>query len=227
MSPFEQFRGEGPIPGHVHRGDPLRDPAGYRAGPELANAVNVALALNMPLLVTGEPGTGKTQLAFRIAAELGLGAVLRFDTKSSAQAHELFYHFDTVRQFAQSQLNALRQQEMPAPAGFLRLNALGQAIVRTLPPAEVMARLGPGFAAAQGDGQGGGDGDGEGAGSGGGDASAAQPQRSLVLIDEIDKAPRDFPNDLLNQIEDMAFAIPELGVQFRAPRRRRRGCRWC
>jgi MoxR-like ATPase len=196
---FEQFKGEGPIPGHQHGGDPLRDPAGYRAGPELANAVNVALALNMPLLVTGEPGTGKTQLAFRIAAELGLGAVLRFDTKSSAQAHELFYHFDTVRQFGQSQLQALRQQEMPAPASFLRLNALGEAIVRTLPRHQVLAQLGPGFVPASDE--------------------AAAPQRTLVLIDEIDKAPRDFPNDLLNQIENMGFAIPELGLQFQAPRR--------
>ncbi len=192
---FEQFRGRGPIerdPG-APAPDALKDPAGYIAGTELTRAVNVALALRMPLLVTGDPGTGKTQLAYRMAAELQLGPVLRFDTKSSSQAGDLFYQFDSVRQFTQSQLKAAAGASLPAPTDFIRWQAMGLAILRAQAPADAaLATLGaahPGHAAAT---------------------------RSLVLIDEIDKAPRDFPNDLLNQIENREFQVPELGAQFRA-----------
>ena len=195
---FERFRGRGPIPSAdnnplITQSDSLRDPRGYRAGSDLANAVNVALALQMPLVVTGEPGTGKTQLAYRLAAELGKTEVLRFDTKSSSQANELFYQFDSIRQFAQSQLNAAAGQPLPAAREFVRIAAMGQAILRTLDPAEVADKLGP-------------------------VARPWQPTSSVVMIDEIDKAPRDFPNDLLNQIENREFSIPELGCSFRADR---------
>ncbi|HEY7641127.1 MAG TPA: MoxR family ATPase [Steroidobacteraceae bacterium] len=196
---FERFRGRGPIPSAdnnplITGADALRDPRGYRAGPELANAVNVALALQMPLVVTGEPGTGKTQLAYRLAAELGKTEVLRFDTKSSSLANELFYQFDSIRQFSQSQLNAAAQKPLPEAREFLRINAMGQAILRTLDPAKVTDKLGP-------------------------VVRHTEPVSSVVMIDEIDKAPRDFPNDLLNQIENLEFTIPELGASFRADRK--------
>lgn len=189
--PLGQFVGRGAIPGAAAPSDPLKDPAGYRAGDDLVRAVNVALALRMPLLVTGDPGTGKTQLAYRMAAELGLGPVLRFDTKSASQAQDLFYQFDSVRQFAQAQLDASAGRVMAAPQDFVRWQALGQAILRTLDPDALAAQLGAAHR----------------------HAAAVQ---SLVLIDEIDKAPRDFPNDLLNQIENREFHLPELGAHFQA-----------
>ena len=192
---FQRFQGRGPItrPPGAPVPDPLKDPAGYIAGAALVSAVNVALALRMPLLVTGDPGTGKTQLAYRMAAELGLGDVLRFDTKSSSLATDLFYQFDTVHQFTKSQLNALKKEDLPPPQDFLRWQAMGRAILQTLDPTDArLQRLGtahPGHRAAG---------------------------QALVLIDEIDKAPRDFPNDLLNQIENREFRIAELDLQFKA-----------
>lgn len=187
---FQQFKGRGPIAGWAPRGGrgglgALTDPEGYEAGEPLAQAVNVALALGMPLLLTGEPGTGKTQLAYRLAAERGLGEVLRFDTKSSSQANDLFFTFDSMRYFARSQVNAAQAADPPPAREFVRYESLGEAILRTRPFDEVADLLPPGF-------------------------ERYEPCRSLVLIDEIDKAPRDFPNDLLNQIENLEFSIPEL-----------------
>jgi MoxR-like ATPase len=158
-----------------------REAAAYIADEGLTNAVNVALILGQPLLLTGEPGTGKTQLAYSVGRELGYD-VLKFETKSTSVARDLFYTYDTLRRFHDAHLRRERES-----AEYVTYNALGIAILKTRERDEYEAWLPPGF-------------------------KHTGPRRSIVLLDEIDKAPRDFPNDLLNEIEGMYFKIPELGM---------------
>lgn len=161
-------------------------PDAYDAEPGLADAVNSALLLAQPLLVSGEPGTGKTQLAEKMALELGL-PLCKFETRSTSVAQDLFYHFDHVARFqtAQSDTNKAALD----PLNFIEFGALGRAIVESLPTAEA-ATLFP--AGRLPDWYGG-------------------PRRAIVLIDEIDKAPSDFPNDALNEVERHYFRIREVG----------------
>jgi MoxR-like ATPase len=153
----------------------------YIADERLVDAVNVALILSQPLLLTGEPGTGKTLLAYSVGRELGLD-VLKFETKSTSAARDLFYTYDTLRRFHDAQLTQRREG-----SEYITYNALGIAILRTHDADEVAPSLPSTFA------------------HGG-------RRRSIVIIDEIDKAPRDFPNDLLNEIDGMYFKVPELGM---------------
>ena len=81
-------------------------PAGYIADPGLVDAVNTALVLGRPLLLTGRPGTGKSELAERVAWEFGLGAVLRFEAQSLTEAQDLFYRFDLFMKYDRLQLLA-------------------------------------------------------------------------------------------------------------------------
>src|SRR5438128_1402807 len=74
-------------------------PDGYLADLGLVDAVNVALLLGQPLLLTGEPGTGKTQLAYSLAWELGLDEPLKFETKSTSTASDLFYTYNALGHF--------------------------------------------------------------------------------------------------------------------------------
>jgi MoxR-like ATPase len=162
---------------------PVRDdPGGYIADAGLIAAANVALRLGQPLLLTGEAGTGKTRFASSLAAELGLGNELRFFTKSTSTASDLFYTFDTLGRFHDAQLE--RDGNV---LDYVTYGALGKAILFSLEPSDVLDKkwIKPKDA-------------------------HQRRRRSVVLIDEIDKAPRDFPNDVLNELERLEFQVREL-----------------
>jgi len=162
-------------------GDP--DPRLYMPDARLVDAVNVALLLRRPLLLAGEPGTGKTELAMSLAWELDLDKPLIFETKSTSVARDLFYNYDAVGHF---RLAKDEQSKGKTVLDFLQWNALGEAIIRSKSAKEVQEFFGREFSDFGG-----------------------YDQRHVVLIDEIDKAPRDFPNDLLNEVERKFFRVPE------------------
>jgi len=166
-----RYRGDGSTPS----GQPAEtrgEHGRYLADAKLVTAVNTALAVGQPLLVTGEPGTGKTMLAWSIASELGLGTVLEFHTRSDNQARDALYDFDYLLRFYHAQTRDARAEQLES---YIRWQALGEAI--------------------------------------------RSPEQRLVLIDEIDKAPRDFPNDLLDELDRMEFSVPELSLKSRATHR--------
>ena len=158
----------------------LMKPENYIADPGLVDACNVALLLGQPLLLTGEPGTGKTVFADSLAWELGLGEPLKFETKSTSLARELFYTYDTLKCFQDAQSGVAGKS-----LDYLTYHALGTAMLLTKDFSEV-ARFLPS------------------------DFVHPGKKSSVVLIDEVDKAPRDFPNDILNELERLYFRVPEL-----------------
>ena len=140
----------------------------YLPSEELVDCINTALAVGSPLLITGEPGTGKTQAAFFTALRLGLGAPLKLDVNSETTVHDLFYRFDRVAYFHDAQQGRQGGGKLSKDR-YVTKGPLWEAFDRS--------RAG---------------------------------ESSIVLLDEIDKAPRDFPNDLLNALDQHSFTITEL-----------------
>ncbi|MCC6463202.1 MAG: MoxR family ATPase [Saprospiraceae bacterium] len=178
MSTFDLYKSNGKsrLP-DFDINEKLNDPALYTPSGALVDAVNVALALGQPLLITGEPGTGKTQLAYHVAHFFGLGQPLVFTVQTSSVASELFYKYDALGHFQYNQNNAAQLDAQGIERQFISFNALGQAI---------RAR-----------------------------------ERKVVLIDEVDKAPRDLPNDVLFAIESLSFRVPEINRVFEADHKHR------
>lgn len=205
LKPYELYTGRGDT--LLDRGQTLppaekdyelRAPEHYIAGKELSDAVNVALMLGQPLLVAGEPGTGKTQLAWSIAYELLQSTPLVFNTKTTSTARDLFYSYDALRHFRDANLKA--ESTSLGVENYITYEALGLAILLSL-PADKRAAMRLGDDAPQDERH---------------KLVLAEPRRSVVLIDEIDKAPRDFPNDILHEIEQLSFTVRETGRTFRA-----------
>lgn len=142
-------------------------------GEQLEVAINTSIAVGEPLLVTGEPGTGKTQAAYYIAYKLNIEPVIHFQVKSGSSSHDLLYHFDTVRYFHDAHF----QGKLLKKGNYVEPGPMWQAI--------------------------------------------KSDKTRVLLIDEIDKAPRDFPNDLLFELDKMQFTVPEIEETITAPKENR------
>ena len=152
--------------------DQFHGTSSYIASEELRHAVNVAVALARPLLVRGEPGTGKTLLAENLASALHL-PLIRWHVKSTTKAKDGLYVYDTVARLHDSRFgDSVNVRDI---ARYIKLGPLGEAL--------------------------------------------SAPSRVVLLIDEIDKADLEFPNDLLHELDVMRFRIDETGKEIVAAER--------
>ncbi len=146
----------------------------YIADESLQAIVNVAVGLGRPLLVKGEPGTGKTLLAYAVAEGLKL-PLLTWHIKSTTRAQDGLYLYDTVARLNDSRFG---DHDVRDIAQYIKLGPLGEAFERS-----------------------------------------QKGERVVLLIDEIDKADIEFPNDLLHELDAMRFTIAETGKEIRAAER--------
>jgi len=151
--------------------DQFQGSADYVTSEPLRNAVNCAIALGRPLLIRGEPGTGKTLLAHSIARGLGKKLII-WNIKSTTKAQEGLYVYDTVQRLNDSRFG---DKDITDIKQYIKLGKLGQAF--------------------------------------------ASAEQVVLLIDEIDKADIEFPNDLLNELDEMSFYIPETNETITAKHR--------
>ena len=143
----------------------------YIATEDLKVAVNAAVTLERPLLVKGEPGTGKTVLAIEIAKALG-APLLEWHIKSTTKAHQGLYEYDAVARLRDGQLGEERAKDVK---NYIKRGKLWEAFTA--------------------------------------------PERPVLLIDEIDKADIEFPNDLLQELDRMEFYVYETGETVKAAQR--------
>ena len=143
----------------------------YVASEQLMSAVNIAVALQKPLLIKGEPGTGKTMLAQAVSRALNRPLII-WNIKSTTKAQDGLYVYDVVQRLYDSQFGGADVSDIKK---YVKLGKLGEAF------------------------------------------SAGQDV--ILLIDEIDKADIEFPNDLLWELDRMEFYIPETGETVKAARR--------
>ena len=141
--------------------DQFRGSDDYVTSEPLRNAVNVSIALGRPLLIRGEPGTGKTLLAHSIARGLNKNLII-WNIKSTTKAQEGLYIYDTVQRLNDSRFG---DKDISDISQYIKKGKLGQ--------------------------------------------SFSSPEQVVLLIDEVDKADIEFPNDLLNELDEMSFHIPE------------------
>ncbi len=143
----------------------------YIADPELTAAVNAAVTLERPLLVKGEPGTGKTRLAEAVAESMSL-PLLGWHIKSTTKAVDGLYTYDVVQRLNDARFGDGDVQDIRR---YIRMGPMGEAF--------------------------------------------ASEERSVLLIDEVDKADLEFPNDLLRELDEMQFTIPEIKETIKARQR--------
>ena len=143
----------------------------YITTPDLQMAVNAAINLEKPLLIKGEPGTGKTELAKQIASTLGL-KLLEWNIKSTTKAHQGLYEYDAVSRLRDSQLGDKRVNDIK---NYINKGTIWSAF--------------------------------------------SSEKRVVLLIDEIDKADIEFPNDLLHELDKMKFNVYETGEIISAKKR--------
>jgi MoxR-like ATPase len=143
----------------------------YIASTALRDAVNVSIALERPLLIKGEPGTGKTLLAENVSGALQM-PYIRWNVKSTSKAVDGLYVYDTVQRLNDARFG---DKDVSDIRNYIRLGPLGKAL--------------------------------------------AAEERQVLLIDEIDKADLEFPNDLLAELDEMRFVVTETGDEYVAKKR--------